>query len=151
MYKIRKAKVKDVPGIHKIINHYAEKRIMLPRSLSELYENIQGFFVADYNGRVVACCSLGITWEDLAEIRALAVMPQHLKQGLGDKLVGVCQNEAKMLGVSRIFVLTYIPKFFARFGYRKVSKNKLPHKIWSECIRCPFFPNCKEVPLIKKI
>jgi len=152
MYKIRKAKIGDVSKIHKLVNYYAEKRIMLPRSLSELYERLQDFFVVEFNGNeIVGCCALGIVWDNLAEIKSLAVMKKHTNKGLGKKLVYRCQNEAKKLGIKKIFVLTYIPKFFIKLGFKKISKDDLPHKIWSECIQCPFFPDCKEEPLLKTL
>lgn len=151
MFVIRKAKVSDVSYIYKIVNYYAERRVMLPRSLSELYENIQGFFVAEISGKVVGCCSLSVTWEDLAEIRALAVDKRYTCKGIGGELIEKCHEYAKELGIKKIFVLTYIPEYFKKFGYRRISKDKLPHKIWSECIKCPFFPDCNEVPMIKDL
>lgn len=149
--KIRKAKITDVKNIHKLINYYANKKVMLPRALNEIYENIQGFFVIEHNRGIIGCCVLTVSWEDLAEIKSLAVTPRHKHKDLGKKLIEMCEDEAKKLGIKKIFVLTYVPKFFKKFGYKEISKDILPHKIWSECIRCPFFPDCKEIPLIKEI
>lgn len=151
MYNIRKARIADVPKIHKLVNSYAEKKSMLPRSLSHLYDTIQGFFVAEYKRNIAGCCALGITWEDLAEIKSLAVAASHRKQNIGERLIDECVKEAKKLGIKQIFVLTYIPEYFRKFGFKKISRNKLPHKIWSECVHCPFFPDCNETPMIKKI
>ena len=148
-FRIRKAKVRDVKNIHKLINYCANKRLMLPRALNEIYENIQGFCVVEYKRKIVGCCAFSISWEDLSEIKSLAVTPGYRRQGLGKKLVEVCQDEAKKLGIKKVFVLTYIPKFFKKLGFKEISKEILPHKVWSECIRCPFFPNCKEIPLLR--
>jgi len=146
--KIRKAKVTDVKQIQKLINYYANKRVMLPRALNEIYENIRGFIVATRGRSIVACCALGVSWEDLAEVKSLAVMPKYRRKGLGRELVGMCHAEAGKLGIKRVFALTYVPKFFRKLGYSEISRDSLPHKVWSECIRCPFFPDCNEVPLL---
>ena len=147
--KLRKAKVTDAPQIQKIINQYAEKKIMLMRSLNEVYDKIQCFYVIEHIGKVTGCCAMNIVWEELAEIKSLAVVPKFCKKGLGTKLIQQCHKEAKKLGVKRVFALTYIPKFFKKFGYKETSREELPHKIWAECIKCPFFPDCNEIAVIK--
>ncbi len=145
---IRKAKVTDVKEMQDLVNYYAERKEMLPRSLNELYENIQDFFVYEKNGKIIACAGLHIIWEDLAEIKSLAVKPDCQKRGIGGKLVYKCLKEAKSLGVKKIFVLTFKPDYFKKFGFKKIAREKLPHKIWSECIRCHLFPDCKEIALL---
>ena len=148
---IRKARLADSKKILKIINHWANKKALLPRSLNQIYDNILGFYVAEHNKVVVGCCSLSITWDYLAEIRSLAVDPKHLDKGLGRQLVMACEAKAKKIGVKKLFALTYIPNFFKKLGFKKTSLKSLPHKIWSDCINCPYFPNCNEVALIKRL
>lgn len=149
--KIRKARIEDIKQIQALINAFAEKGRMLARSLNELYENIRDFFVCEEKNKVVGCCALHISWEDLAEIKSLAVDRQYHNQGLGRALVDASLEEAKALGAKRLFVLTYAPDFFKKAGFKKITHNKLPHKIWAECINCPKFPDCEEVALIKKL
>ncbi|MCM8800988.1 MAG: N-acetyltransferase [Candidatus Omnitrophica bacterium] len=148
---IRKARIEDIKQIQNLINSFAKKDLMLPRSLNELYENIRDFWVAEEEGRIVGCCALHICWDDLAEIKSLAVVKEKQKKGLGKALVSTCLNEARHLGAKRIFVLTYKPDYFKRFGFKKIKNSSLPHKIWAECINCPKFPNCQEVALLKRI
>ncbi|OQA91444.1 MAG: Amino-acid acetyltransferase [Elusimicrobia bacterium ADurb.Bin231] len=148
---IRKAKIKDVQVIHELINHYAKAGDMLPRSLNQLYEELQNFYVVEKNKKVIGCCALDITWEDLAEIKALAVSPEFARKGYGQMLVKQCLLNAKWLGIKRVFALTFKLGFFKKMGFKTINKDKLPHKIWSECIRCPFFPNCNEIAVIKNI
>jgi len=149
--KLRKAVVSDVPEIFKLIKHYAEKKLMLARALSELYENIQEFYVIVKGGKIIACSSLHVTWENLAEIKSLAVAPGHCGGGIGTKIVDACHATARRLGVKRVFALTFAPGFFKKHGYVETHRDKLPHKIWIECIRCPMFPDCKEIPLVKDL
>ncbi len=141
---IRKAIVPDVPAIHKLINHYAEKDEMLPRSLNAIYENIRDFFVLETDGRMVGCCALHITWGDLAEVKSLAVEGSAKGTGAGKELVQSCLDEAREMGMPRVFALTYVPDFFVSLGFSRIDKSELPHKIWSECINCPKFPDCGE-------
>ncbi len=150
---IRKATIKDVKAIHSLINGYASQDLMLGRSLSELYEQIRDFwvFVDKRNNKISACCALHVNWNDLAEIKSLAVARNLRSKGIGSALVLKSLEEAASLGIKNVFALTYAPKFFKRIGFRPVSKNKLPHKIWVECCNCPKFPDCNETALIKKI
>lgn len=148
---IRKAKVKDIKQIQDLINTFAKKDIMLPRSLSELYENLRDFWVVEEKGKILGCCAFHISWEDLAEIKSLAVRNDRQGKGIGTALVLACIYEAKEVGARKVFALTYKPKFFRKFGFKKIAHSKLPHKIWAECINCCKFPNCKETALIKKL
>ena len=141
---IRKARVPDVPDIQRLVNSFAERDAMLPRSLSALYESIRDFYVVENGGAVVGCCALHVTWEDLAEVKSLAVDESAQRKGYGRALVEACLAEAREMGVPRVFALTYIPEFFERAGFARVDKATLPHKIWSECINCPKFPDCGE-------
>ncbi len=146
--KIRKALISDIKTIHKLVNEFARKGEMLPRSLNELYENLRDFYVAEENSEIKGMCALHILWEDLAEIRSLAVKSEHQKKGIGSMLVKRSLQEAKRLGIKRVFVLTYLPEFFRRFGFKEIDKSKLPQKIWGDCIKCPKFPECDESALI---
>lgn len=148
---IRKATVDDVKGIHALVNFYAKRDRMLPRSLNEIYENIRDFFVYIDGRKVSGCCALHVDWEDLAEIKSLAVAKPKSGKGIGAKLLQHCLEDAKTLKVKRIFALTYVPEFFKKYGFRIINKDTLPHKIWTECIKCPYFPNCKEIALMKEI
>jgi amino-acid N-acetyltransferase len=151
MSQVEKAKMSDVNQIHRLVNYFAEKGEMLPRSLSELYENIRDHFVIRHGERIIACAALHVIWSDLAEIKSLAVAKDSQEQGIGAQLVEACLNEAKELGISSVFCLTYKPSFFEKLGFSQVDKTELPHKIWAECYRCPKFPNCDEIALIYRL
>ena len=148
---IRKARLDDVKEIQKLIKQYATKGGILPRSLSELYDHLRDFFVYTKNRKVIGICALHLSWEDLAEIRSLAVKEEDRKKGLGAKLVKACLDESKSLGVRRVFALTYEPVFFERLGFKRVDKTILPHKIWTDCLKCVKFPDCDEIALVKEI
>lgn len=148
---IRKANVNDVKKIQKLIGHYAKRERMLPRSLNELYENIRDFFVYAEGNNIYGCCALHVDWEDLSEIKSLAVANSKSGKGIGKKLLAHCLKEAKALKVKKVFALTYIPSFFEPFGFKIVDKKELPHKIWSECIKCVYFPGCKEIAMLKEV
>jgi len=148
---IRKARIEDIRQIQELINQYARQVLMLPRPLSNLYECLRDFWVCEENNRIIGCCALHIIWEELAEIRSLAVKKSWQGRGVGQQLVKAAIFEAEELGCKAIFALTYIPNYFKRLGFRKISKEKLPHKIWTECINCPKFPDCEEVALIKRL
>ena len=146
--KPEKARVSDVPQMHKLINSFADKDEMLARSLSEIYENIRDYFVIRRGERVIACVALHVSWSDLAEIKSLAVAEDCQQQGIGAQIVEACLKEANELGISTVFCLTYKPAFFEKFGFSQVDKAELPRKVWGECYRCPKFPDCDEVALI---
>ena len=148
---IRKAQIRDIKEIQKLINSFAKKDLMLPRSLNELYESMRDFWVAEENNKVVGCCALHISWDDLAEIKSLAVAKNRQGKGIARELVLACLDEAKKLGAKRIFALTYKPDYFKKFGFKRIKNADLPHKIWAECINCCKFPNCQEVALLKTL
>lgn len=142
---IRKARMTEVPQIHKILEISARKGELLPRSLGELYDTIRDFQVyLDDRDRLLGCCALHPTWEDLGEIRSLVVNEEARGRGIGRSLVDHCLDEARDLGIQRIFVLTFNAGFFQKNRFVPISKSLLPHKIWAECIRCIHFPDCKE-------
>ena len=120
---------------------------MLARPLSELYENIRDFFVVRKGKKIIGCAALHVMWSDLAEIKSVAVDEELQKQGVGNQLVSACLDEAKGLGISTIFCLTYKPGFFGKFGLKEVDKMTLPQKVWTECYRCVKFPNCDETAM----
>jgi amino-acid N-acetyltransferase len=146
--EIRPAKVSDAKGMHAIVEHYANNKEMLHRSLNAIYENIQEFVVLEREGDVIACGALHVSWEDLAEIKALAVVEEYKGQGIGTKIVEKLQENAKKLGIRKVFTLTFKPEFFKKLGYVEIHKEMLPHKIWTECVNCYMFPDCGEVPLL---
>ena len=148
MSPVEKAKISDVPQMHQLINYFADKGDMLPRSLSEIYEKIRDYFVVRDGERVIACAALQVSWSDLAEIRSAAVAEDSQRQGIGDQLVEACLKEAKELGIPTVFCFTYQPTFFKRHRFVDIDKMELPRKVWAECYHCPKFPNCDEVALI---
>lgn len=143
-----KARIRDASQIHKLINYFADRGDMLPRPLSEIYENIRDYFVFRDGERVIACAALHIAWSDLAEIKSVAVAEKNQRKGIGISLIEACLNEAKELGIPTVFCLTYKPGFFEKFGFSQLDKMELPQKVWNECYRCPKFPNCDEIALI---
>jgi amino-acid N-acetyltransferase len=147
---IRPARVGDVPTIQELIRTFADRKLMIRRSPGELYESIREFFVAvDDEGRVMGCAALHVFWEDLAELKCLAVSEAAQGRGVGRKLVDACWASAADLEIKTVFTLTYVANFFERCGFHQVDKAELPHKIWNECVRCPLFPNCTEIALIR--
>lgn len=149
--KIRRATTADVKDIQKLVNEFARREEMIPRSINELYENIRDFFVAEEGKKITGVCAVHALWEDLAEIRSLAVHEAEQGMGVGSRLVRRCIADARKLGISRVFALTYRPDFFRRLGFSEIDKASLPQKIWGDCIRCPKFPECDEHALILKL
>ncbi len=148
---IEKASLDDPRAICALVNCYADKELMLPRSLSDLYAALRDFFVYREGGELLGCAALPVSWEALGEIRSLAVVEKARGRGIGGKLVESCLQEARELGMKRVFVLTYIPEFFRKFGFEPCLKEELPHKIWRDCLGCPKFPHCDEVALIRQV
>src|SRR3989338_3734565 len=151
---IRDARMDDVKVMYALLQHFANKGLLLGRSLSSLYDQLRDFkvFVKDgddsASGQILGICALHVCWENLAEIRSLAVVEEAQGQGLGRQLVEACLAEADHFGISRVFTLTYQPTFFERLQFRPIDKNELPHKVWSDCIQCPKFPDCNEEALV---
>ena len=146
--QFRKARVADAKAIYRLINACAERNEMLPRSFGDVCENLRDFHVCECEGRLVACCALHLTWEDIAEIRSVTVEPGRRGARIGHALVHLCIAEGREMGIKHVFVLTYIPQYFQKFGFKEVSKDVLPHKIWSDCVKCPKFPDCGETAMI---
>lgn len=149
--KIRKAVIEDVRHIHRLLSGYGEKGLLLARPLSEIYDHLRDFSVLvdeRIAEPIIGACALGICWEDLAEIRSLAVAESHQRQGYGARLVHACIQEAEGLGLRKVFALTYEERFFASLGFRMVDKSVLPHKVWADCLRCSKFPDCDETAMV---
>ena len=146
-FSVRKPTLADASGIQRLIQHYAERRFLLLRTLGQVCEDLRDFSVCEEEGKIVGCGALHL-WTDLAEIRSLAVAESHWRRGIGTALVRACLREARELAAKTIFTLTYQPAFFERFGFREVNKDQFPHKIWVDCANCPQFPNCTETALI---
>jgi amino-acid N-acetyltransferase len=148
VYKVEKARIPDVPQIHKLINGFADKGQMLARPLSEIYESIRDFFVIREGEQVIACAALHVAWSDLAEIRSMAVAEESQRKGVGARLVDACLKEAEELGIKTVFCFTYRPEFFKQQKFVDIDKMELPRKVWTDCFRCPKFPNCDETALV---
>lgn len=146
--RYRHARLADVPAMAALINGYAERRLMLPRSTSELYEHVRDYFVADAEvGGVCGCVALHIDTERIAEIKALAVAEALHGRGIGRRLVETAIAEAAEMGLERVFCLTYQERFFAKLGFTRVDRSRLPSKVWSECVRCHHFLDCDEIAM----
>jgi len=150
---LRKARISDVKTIHRILMDYSRQGLLLPRSYSELYSHLRDFFVvADRDtNEVFGCCALSIAWEDLAEVKSLAIDPQLQGQGWGRNLVEACLSDAVTLGIYKVFTLTYQVEFFEKLGFKKINKDVLPQKVWADCLRCPKFPECDEVAMLMEM
>jgi amino-acid N-acetyltransferase len=151
---IRTARMEDVKPIHTLINDFAGEGMLLNRSISSLYDKLRDFHVyTDEDNTLIGVCALQITWENLAEVRSLAVRTESQGRGIGSQLVRSCLDEAEKFGIERIFTLTYQPGFFRKLGFKDIDKKELPHKIWSDCIHCHKFPDCDEDALmyVKKL
>jgi amino-acid N-acetyltransferase len=147
--RIRPARMGDVRAIHGLLSIFAAKGLMLPRSISSLYDHLRDFVVYEEDGVILGICALHICWDDLAEIRSLAVAETKQKCGIGALLVESCLDEAQSLEIKNVFVLTYQAVFFRKFGFKDCDKQDLPHKIWSDCLHCSKFPDCDEDALIR--
>jgi amino-acid N-acetyltransferase len=143
--EIRKARMSDVEPIHKLVTEFSRRGIMLARSRSDLYEALRDFVVADVGGHIVGCGALTIEWDNLAEVKSVAVAKPYQRRGIGRRLVKACLTEAKRLGIGKVFALTMAPLFFEEMGFGRVERETLPHKVWSDCVKCPKFPDCDEL------
>lgn len=149
---IRRAHMGDVKGIHALLMACAVKGQLLPRALSHLYRHIRDFYVAQTpDGRLVGCCALAPTWENLAEICSLVVDESIRRQGLGRRIVEQCINDCRILGLSKVFALTYQEEFFKHLGFVVVDKDVLPQKIWADCVHCPKYPDCDETAVLMDV
>ncbi|MFH0825755.1 MAG: N-acetyltransferase [Pseudomonadota bacterium] len=150
---IRKAGLHDVKAIHALVAEHAGEGRILGRALSEIYGQLRDFTVAEdpESGAVLGCGALHFVWEDIAEIRSLAVTGASQGKGLGTGIIEALLDEGREAGVKRVFVLTYRPPIFERLDFRIIKKSLLPHKIWADCIRCTKFPECDEIALERNL
>ncbi len=146
---IRKALVKEVPEIRKMLAEFAQSGDVLPRTLANLYSQVRDYLVYRKDeGVILGVAALHVCWDGLGEIRSLAVARHYQRQGLGSRLVSACLSEARLLGLKQVFVLTTSPPFFERFGFRIIPKEDLPPIVWADCVDCLKFPDCDEIPLM---
>jgi amino-acid N-acetyltransferase len=143
-FTIRKARIADAEDIQKIVNKYAEEGKMLPKSIADIHEQIQSFFVAEAEGKIIGCCCLQPYYPAMGEIRSLAVMKEFTGKGIGTSLVVACLEEAKKLGMKEAFTFTYVPEFFQKLHFKPINREKIHPKLWIECMRCPKYPDCDE-------
>lgn len=148
---VRKASMRDIPRILDLINAYAAKEVMLPRTEFEISENIRDFSVVYEDGSLIGCGALHFYTPVTAEIRSLAVRPEFKKHGIGRAIVETLQEEASQNELESIFAFTYVPQFFARVGFGEVERGELPLKAWKDCLRCPKFHNCDEIAVLKRL
>ena len=150
---IRKANIQDIKAIHRLLQEYGKKEELLARPLSQLYDHLRDFsvYMDENNQQLTGCCALQICWEDLAEIRSLAVHPDHMGKNIGKQLTQTVLQEAKSFQVKKVFTLTYKPNFFKQFGFVTIERSELPLKIWGDCIICVKFPDCDEIAMMKEL
>ena len=146
--EVRPAQMADVPALHRLITHHAERGRMLFRSYAELYEHLRDFLVAVDDDQVVGCCAVELVWRDLAEIKSLAVDETRRGNGIGRRLTGASIDEARRLGLARLFALTREVSFFSKLGFAVVPKESLPHKVWTDCVKCPVQDQCDETAVV---
>jgi amino-acid N-acetyltransferase len=152
--KIRKARIADALMIHRLVNLYAGRQQMLPRTMLSIYENIRDFQVAvadDDDTRVIGCSALHFTWGDMAEIRSLAVDEEAAGRGIGRALVEANIAEAREQGLLQVYAFTYVTHFFDRLGFRVVAHESMPRKVWMDCINCPKFNCCDETAMVLEL
>jgi len=147
--RIRPARTPDAAAICELINHYAERNLMLHRSLEDVYDMLREFHVAEDDGEVIGCVAVDVFWGDLAEVKSLAVAADRQGQGIGSRLVATAIEDARRIGVGKLFALTYRKDFFARRGFDVIDRNTLPEKVWRECIACPKADACDEIAMMK--
>ena len=145
----RKARFDDIESIYGLVHIYAAQGEMLPRSRNTLYENLRDMVVAEADDGVIGVGALHIMWDRLAEVRMMAISPDHTRKGVGPELVSSLFAEGDALGIEKVFTLTYKPDFFRKLGFIRISREELPQKVWKECIDCPKYPNCDEIAMIK--
>ncbi len=157
MTLIRKALLRDIPRMVQVINDYAAKGIMLPRTEFEMAENIRDFVVveaagsADSTPAIVGCGALHFYTPTSAEVRSLAVDPNYKAGGLGRRIVEALEAEAIEHGLATMFAFTYVPGFFTKLGFDQVDRGELPLKAWKDCLRCPKFQACDEIAMLKRL
>jgi amino-acid N-acetyltransferase len=148
MAKVRRARIEDAMFIQKILKKYSEEADLILRNMADIYAQIRDYFVLVAGKKPVGVVALHVYWDDLAEIRSFVIEKKYRGAGYGKKMIDMAVKDAKSLGLKSIFALTKIPDFFRRYGFRRIAKKELPHKIWKDCFNCPKFPDCDEHALI---
>jgi len=149
--RVRSAAAGDVEAILRLLKPFAEKNIILERDKDNVFQHLQEFLVAEYDEDLAGVVCVHIYGENLAEVRSLVVSPECQKHGVGRLLVEGCEQWAASLGVAKLFALTYVTGFFQKLGYRIVSKESLPHKVWTVCVHCARFADCDEIAVEKTL
>lgn len=147
--EVRKASMQDIPALLELINGYAGKGIMLPRTEFELSENMRDFSVAYDGSRLAGCGALHFYSPTVGEVRSLAVAESYKTHGIGRLIVEALVYEAKMYGLDAVFAFTYVPGFFGKVGFHEVERGELPLKAWKDCLRCPKFHSCDEIAVLR--
>jgi amino-acid N-acetyltransferase len=151
LYCVEPARLSDAAAIHELVTYWADRGDMLHRPIGEIYESIRDFKVVRVDGEVIGCGSLHMMGADLAEVRSLAVKADVQAKGVGAAIVAACMDDARAFQLERVFALTYKPGFFEKQGFRIANVMEFPQKVWNECVRCPFFTNCKEVAVVREV
>jgi len=148
LLNIRQAELRDVPPLFEMINHYAAEGVMLRRTLTDLYECVREFLVAEEDGKLAGCGALKFYAADLAEIRSLCVAPGLNGHGVGRALTEQLLGEAEQFELKTVFALTTSPEFFAKCGFREMARERFPMKIWRDCLRCDKYFHCNEKTMV---
>jgi len=148
---VRAAETGDVDAMYRLLMPYADEKIILQRSKDDLYQHLQEFMIAEYDGVLVGTAALHIYGSNIAEIRSLVVNPEYQGKRIGHLLVEGCEKMAAQLHVAKVFALTYVDSFFVNIGYNVVPKESLPHKIWTVCVHCNKFGDCDEIAVEKRL
>jgi amino-acid N-acetyltransferase len=148
---LRRATMRDVEPMMDLINGLAAEGLMLPRSPASIVEKLRDFIVATVDGEFAGCGALAIIWTDIAEVRSIAVDPRFQKLGLGRRLAEFLIDEAEDLGIARVMAFTYVTGFFQKLGFEVVEHESLPHKVFTDCLKCPKFHKCDEVAVVKEL
>jgi amino-acid N-acetyltransferase len=155
--RVRKATAEDVPAIFENIGYWASRNRMLVRPMQDIFENLRDYLVAEVENedgsyRFAGNGALHVLWGDIAEVRGLAVAPDAGARGIGRALVEACEVEARRVGIPVLFAWTYEVGFFERCGFTQIDKSRDLHpRVWSECLRCPFFVGCNENGVMKRL
>lgn len=132
---IRPARTADVRAIRSLVDSYAPEGLLLSKATVTLFEDVQEFLVIDIAGEIVGCGALHVMWEDLAEVRTLAVRPDRRKEGLGSQLLEALMQRARDLGVRRVFCLTFETGFFARHGFVEIESAPVDHDVYAQLLQ----------------
>jgi amino-acid N-acetyltransferase len=148
-FTVRKATMRDIHPILQLINGYAAKGVMLPRTEFEMSESIRDFTVVLSHGELLGCGALHFYSPTMAEIRSLAVHEHAKIHGAGRRVVEALVEEAQRYELDAVFAFTYVVEFFSKVGFQQVERGVLPLKAWKDCVRCPKFQDCDEVPVLR--